>query len=309
MLAATEMDRLVTFRGTSKDTVTPEAWAEQVDRHISVLKWTSAQTAGAAIQAMRDEANIWRETLKHNVDKKAMLTDWTLMRPAFIKRFGKHRTRASKIHGFGTLKQGPAESCNSYNDRVIHAMDKLLADEMEALEGENRKAGFKAARDIVETAVFMCGMKPELKPQVEMALNDEDGLDQVKKIALKAEIALSTRQANLKIAAIDTHGSETMRAVKGELQEIKAVVKAITSGSNETVAAMRDKRNKAKTTKKMPAMGDRTHAILCWKCKQWGRHTQGECKLDSEQIARLVPQTKDDKPSGTNIYDAQFPNA
>ena len=46
MLPQSEMSRLIQFKGTSKDTVTAEAWAEMVDRHITVLKWSPEQTAG-----------------------------------------------------------------------------------------------------------------------------------------------------------------------------------------------------------------------------------------------------------------------
>ena len=129
MLPQSEMSRLVVFRGNSKDTVTAEAWAEMVDRHISVLKWSPEQTAGAAIESMRDDANIWRENVANSPAqaKRDWLKDWALMRPEFLKRFGKAKTRAAKVQGLGQLRQNPGEACGTYQDRVIHALDKLTA--------------------------------------------------------------------------------------------------------------------------------------------------------------------------------------
>ena len=62
-----------------------------------------------------------------------------------------------------------------------------------------------------------------------------------------------------------------------------------------------------KNSKKVKPMADRG-AILCWRCKQWGKHFQDECKLTTEQIQALTPQSKEDKPTG-QVFDSQFPNA
>ena len=144
-LPQSEMSRLVIFRGNSKDTVTAEAWAEMVDRHITVLKWSAEQTAGAAIESMRDDANIWRENLNNSADpdKKAILKDWTLLRKAFLTRFGKAKTRAARVQGLGQLKQANNETCRAFQDRVIHALDKLTAKPAERIREQAERWGIQ----------------------------------------------------------------------------------------------------------------------------------------------------------------------
>ena len=82
LLPQTELSRLILFHGNGKDKTTPRAWAEMVDRHVTVLNWSNEQTAGAAIEAMREDANIWRQNLADHgdPDKRAVLKDWSKLK-------------------------------------------------------------------------------------------------------------------------------------------------------------------------------------------------------------------------------------
>ena len=106
-LPAADMSRLVIFRGTNKDTVTAEAWADMVDRFVTILNWDSKQTAGAAVEAMRDDALSWVSTLKHDFDasRRALIEDWQLLKPEFLKRFEKYKSRARGCRGGGPAAQ------------------------------------------------------------------------------------------------------------------------------------------------------------------------------------------------------------
>ena len=309
ILPQSEMSRLVVFRGNSKDTVTAEAWAEMVDRHISVLKWSAAQTAGAAIESMRDDANIWRENLANSGDqaKKDLLLDWTAMRPAFLTRFGKAKTRAARVQGLGQLRQAAGESCGSYQDRVIHALNKLTSkaaneDNMTA----NDKRGFTKCRELFETAIFLNGLRSDIRTYVELELRDDTTAEKIYETARHTEIALNSKKEQHKVAKVDTEDKfEKLKA------DILSEMKKTATGGSEVVAAInKDKKDKKKTagkSVKAKPMGERG-AIHCWRCKQWGKHLQAECKLTPDQIQTMRPMTKDDKPVG-EVFDAQYPNA
>lgn len=313
MLPQSEMSRLVVFRGNTKDTVTAEAWAEMVDRHISVLKWSAQQTAGAAIESMRDDANIWRENVANSAseDKRAWLKDWTLMRPEFIKRFGKAKTRAAKVQGLGQLKQATNESCGTYQDRVVHVLDKLTAKAMEGCANPDRRTGFTICRELFETAIFMNGLRTDIRLYVEMELKETSTTEEIYELARTTEIALNSKsQTHHKVHTVEATDAK-LDALKQELVEVRkalgaegATVAAVSTGAKKKTGN-KDKDNKKKKTGK--PMADRK-PILCWRCKQWGKHFQSECTLTAEEIAVLTPMTKEDKPTG-EIWDAQFPNA
>lgn len=312
-ISQAEMARLPQFRGNSKDTITAEAWAEMVDRFISVLTWTPEQAAGAAIESLRDEANVWRENLANGkTDQQALLKDWNRMRTAFLERFTKVGSRASKVQNLGNLKQMGGENCAAFADRVVHALDKLTASAYGGLRDDHRKEGFMTCRDLLEGAIFLCGMKQDVRLWVEMDMTENSSNQDLKKLAQKAEIALGTKNNNNpKIHAIQASMGEKedegVSNLKSELKELKATVRALTKP--EQVAAFNKSNSAPRPRKPLPPMGERDRPIHCWKCRQWGKHTKAECRLSDAQIANLTPMRKEDKPGDMEFVDAQFPNA
>lgn len=305
MLPQSEMSRLVVFRGNSKDTVTAEAWAEMVDRHISVLKWSPEQTAGAAIESMRDDANIWRENVANSPaqTKRDWLKDWALMRPEFLKRFGKAKTRAAKVQGLGQLRQNTGEACGTYQDRVIHALDKLTAKPAQACTTRDERAGFNNCRDLFEAAIFLNGLRGDIRMYIEMELKETSTADEIYELARTTEIALNSKTGH-KVAFIDSNAEGALQAIQKEVKELKKSLE-----TTEKIAAVTKttKTDKPKDQVRNKPMAQR-RPMLCWKCKQWGKHLKEECKLSADEIARLTPQSKDDRPGG-EVFDAQYPNA
>ncbi len=311
-LPQSEIGRLTWFKGNTKDTITAEAWIDQVDRHITVLHWSPEQTAGAAIEAMREDANIWRENLGYSSETKPLITDWTLLRPVFLARFTKLKNRAARVQALGQLKQGN-ESVHAYHDRVTHSLNKLTALKMSQRPAGPRTEGYLECREDLQAAIFLCGLKPELKTAVETELEETSSLKDILKRALKVEQAHVSRSTH-KMASMEMGEDGGGAQHQGrDMAEIKDLIRSMNPGgateAKETVAAFKagSKPKKKGTVNSIP-MATRTNAILCWKCKQWGKHLQTECKLSSEAIGRLTPQTKDDRPSG-QVYDTQFPNA
>ena len=106
------------------------------------------------------------------------------------------------------------------------------------------------------------------------------------------------------MAFIDSNAEGTLQAIQKEVKELKKSLE-----TTEKIAAVtkRDKTDKPKDQVRNKPMAQR-RPMLCWKCKQWGKHLKEECKLSADEIARLTPQSKDDRPGG-EVFDAQYPNA
>lgn len=315
VMPANELSRLTVFHGNSRDKLRAEDWADMVDRFISVLKWNPEQTAGAAIESMREDANVWRVNLSNgSAANQALLKDWNLLRPKFLARFAKNKTRASKVQGIGQLKQAPIETIAAFNDRVVFSLDKLTARKRAAARGDTLK-GFVECREMFENAIFLCGMRQDIRIWVEMDMKEDTSNEDILELANKAELAINARQGKERSTVNAIHTSDDgidVSKLQNELKELKDSLRGIgVTANNGFVNAMSTSngngRNGNRERRGLPAMADRTNPMLCWKCKQWGKHISTECKLTPDEIQRLTPMTKEERPVGP-ATDSQFPN-
>ena len=129
---------ILPFRGNDRDVQQPEQWVDQVNRLAAMMKWTPQQTAGAAIECLRDEAACWLDNLKNDRKKQGMVTDWSQLEPEFLKKWGIRRTQTAKVQYLSNLQQKQGERTSLFQDRVTHAVNKLVKERMKKLviEGE-----------------------------------------------------------------------------------------------------------------------------------------------------------------------------
>ena len=314
MLPQSELSRLILFRGNDKDAVSAEKWAGMVDKHISVLKWNSEQTAGAAIECMRDEVARWEENIRNNNRKKHILKDWTQLRVEFLKRWGTKKTHTAKVQSLGNLKQAGNESTEIFQDKVTYAINNMVKGKIDNLNSQEEINAFQNCREAFEVALFVSGLQRDIRKYVEWEMKENSSSDEVFEMARKAEEAFNSEkiQKNAKVALLqagkDTMQEPTKSELKGELlQEIRAML----DRNNGQVAAIGSAKGGPNGRKRTP-LKDKPMAerppVFCFKCKQWGKHILKECKLSTEEIARLTPQSRNDKPTGT-VTDQQYPNA
>ena len=215
---------------------------------------------------MREEANQWRENQANNIEETACncIKSWTTMRKAFLLRFGKPKTRAAAVQGLTHLKQAQGERVSTYHDRVLGALDKLTKDRMDTrCITPDHKEGFADCRDLFETAIFLNGLKGEIRYQTELELEKE--VDTRAKVivekATRAEIAGSSRDTvpGQKIAAVEivTREEHPMETLKAELAEIKRAI-----NSPQIVAAVDQKKTWSKKPEQDKPMGER-RPMLC----------------------------------------------
>ena len=314
LLPQTELSRLILFHGNGKDKTTPRAWAEMVDRHVTVLNWSNEQTAGAAIEAMREDANIWRQNLADHgdPDKRALLKDWSKLKVEFLNRFEKHKTRACKVQALSTLKQHQNEACEPYYDRVCHALNTLTAKQMKTYEqGSDQLKGFLECKDLFESALFMSGLRPEVRVYVEMELQENTSSAEIFTKARQTESAMASK-SNKQIAALtamdkppDTWASYIMDQMRSNNDHQVAAMKA----SNKKKPVKRSKtRIIPGSAGPMLPPAQRSRPIFCNRCLQWGVHYSTECKISMEEVNRMTPQSRDSRPTSAP-YDPQYPTA
>ena len=305
---------MILFHGNHKDKTTPRAWAEMVDRHITVLNWSNEQTAGAAIEAMREDANIWRQNLADHGDpeKRALLKDWSKFKVEFLNRFEKHKTRACKVQAISTLKQHQNEACEPYYDRVCHALNMLTAKQMKTYEqGSDELKGFLECKDIFESALFMSGLRPEVRVYVEMELQESTSSAEIFTKARQTESAMASKSSKqiAAIAAMEKPPDAWAAYIVDQLKSTEDLpIAAMKATPKKKKSPARRSATRVITGNTMPPPGQRTQPVFCNRCKQWGVHYSTECKLSMEEVERMSPQSRDNRPTSVP-YDSQYPNA
>lgn len=142
---------------------------------------------------------------------------------------------------------------------------------------------------------------------VEMDLTETSTAEEIYELSRTTEIALNSKNTTQKIAAIEMTNDGRWEALQKEVKELR---RTAGGGGGEQVAAINARNVKEKDrgyqicNKPMSQRGP----MLCWKCRQWGKHIKEECKLSPAEITRLTPQSKEERPTG-DVHDAQFPNA
>ena len=305
-LPAADMSRLVIFRGTTKDTVTAEAWADMVDRFVTVLNWDAKQTAGAAVEAMRDDALTWVSTLKHDFDasRRALIEDWRLLKPEFLKRFEKYKSRAARIQGMGTLRMSHSEDTLTYFDRVMHVCNKVVKRKISKYEdGSAEHKAFLDCYDDFVSAVFLHGLRGEIRLHAEMDLKDEDTARNIFDRARAIEHGFLAKKAA--VAALAHEVQEPLPPRQTQPQGAQQVAASTVRPKARGKPAQKTASRAASVTKRpVRSMSGRTRPVFCFKCKQWGLHYRHECLLSDKECAALTPQDRNQEPA--SVYDAQY---
>ena len=304
-LPAADMSRLVIFRGTTKDTVTAEAWADMVDRFVTVLNWDAKQTAGAAVEAMRDDALTWVSNLKNDFDsgRRALVEDWKLLKPEFLKRFEKYKSRAARIQGLGTLRMMTAEDTVTYFDRVMHVCNKVVKHKISNYQdGTVEHKAFLDCYDDFVSAVFLHGLRAEIRMHVEMDLKDEDNAKGIFERARAIEHGFMAKKAAVAALAHEMPEGPTKTSLMEGSQQV-AVSSLRPKGRGKTTARPSPVSKRA-TPKPAKGVTGRSRPIFCFKCKQWGLHYRHECMLSEKECAALTPQDRSQEPP--SVYDAQY---
>jgi hypothetical protein len=310
------------FRGNPKrDTVTVDAWTDTIDRMRGLMGWTEEQTADAAIDAMRDEANVWRENLSYGEDnEKAALKVWTDFKVLFLARFASTKTAVQKVGVILNLKQKAEETTLAFYDRVENATKKVVATERAT---SNQKTGFTECRKVYTKILFIAYLRPEVRLWVEAnGLKNDTTLSDIRQRAIDADDAITAKAimsgakaAPMAEIQVGNKSRKSEDQLKEEIAGLNSQLNALGAsrgggrgrGAGGTRGGGRGGASGTQPPKTPAQIAARKRWVLCHKCKQWGIHYSQECRLTESDIAKLVPQSESDQPAG-NTYDTQFPN-
>jgi hypothetical protein len=273
-----------------------------VSRHITVLNWGQEQTAGAAIEALRDEAAKFRQCLAGSDVKEVAdsVKRWDTLQERILKRFGKPKDMAKQVESITNLRQKPNETVDTFADRVTYCLNTITKKQLEeSRANENSLKGYRGMRLKFESMIFLSGLRKDIAFGTNLALTDDMTMDQIHELTRKAEHAASAQKGRVN-ALVSTEME------KEREKTVRAIDRLEKTMTGQQVAAASRTTGKQKARPKTVRMADRK-PMLCYKCKQWGKHMAKECKLSAAEIDALVPMSKDDKPMG-DVVDTQFPN-
>ena len=309
-------NKIPLFRGNSKDTISVEAWCRAVDRYAEKQGWRDGDLhkkgAAVALDMLREAANEWAENLLEA--KPDTYNNWIALKAAIIERFSPHRNAAQRVKAITLLQQRANEPVGEFFDRVETAVRVTNKPVLEAVPEGNAKKdtikGIRLAMDTFHKNLFVAGLRPEIRKPVERSMEDEDTPTDVLKCAQRAESTEGLAK-NVGIAAINAdgaaafpgHASQTSGLLSND--DLKAEIAALTTRLNQFTGGAKGKKANTPGTPR-PPFGQRQWTF-CFKCKQWGVHVQSECRLSTEELSRLTPQKRSDKPSGPP-RDKQYPN-
>ena len=111
------------FAEVEKDSMRVEDWIERVEALRSTHGWTSLQTVGHAITALRGQAILQVKYFKHL--NRRVTTDWALLKPQLLKQYGtgiKDTSSVANLH----IIQTATETVAGFNTRVISVVNEFL---------------------------------------------------------------------------------------------------------------------------------------------------------------------------------------
>ncbi len=110
------------FADKSHDSMRIEHWVARIDRLRATHGWTSLQTVGHALNALRGKAIDSTSFFKH-ADERC-LVDWDVYKNLILSHYGTMTRDTSSIANL-VVKQAPQESVAAFTDRVAVVVDEF----------------------------------------------------------------------------------------------------------------------------------------------------------------------------------------
>ncbi len=111
------------FAQAEKDSMRVEQWVARVERLRNTHGWTSLQTVGHAINALRGEAIDQLEYFAYE-DERAQ-TDWAIFKEHLLLQYGTGLKDTSSVANL-QISQGPHETVAGFNARIMAVMNEFL---------------------------------------------------------------------------------------------------------------------------------------------------------------------------------------
>ena len=150
------------------------------------LKWNDEMTCTNAMLMLQGAGSRWIENILET--KGIEMTDWSMFKKAFKKRFVRALTLTEKMN-LRDLKMTGSESCTDFYDRCQNNINLFYDDEWEKLDLEEvDQEVVKTTKEIELKLAFASGLRETIKKQV--LFHDSKTIDDILVIAQRIESAL-----------------------------------------------------------------------------------------------------------------------
>ena len=214
------------------------------------LKWNDEMTCTNAMLMLQGAGSRWIENILET--KGIEMTDWTMFKKAFKKRFVRALTLTEKMN-LRDLKMTGSESCTDFYDRCRNNLNLFYDDEWDSLAlDEIDEEVVKAAKEIELKLAFASGLREAIKKQV--LFQDSKTIDDILLIAQRVESGLKEIKKS-DIASVNVDHSD--------------------NEDNVDVGAINFKQKKKSTTT-YKAGGGGQNSFKCHYCQKPG-HYKAKC--------------------------------
>ena len=185
------------------------------------------------------------------------------LRAALYGRFGPKYTSATAVNAVADLKMRTKESCASFLDRVVLAVDKQ---HFNVTAAQKREAGYRAVAEASIMSHFGAGLRDDIKRIVLGAANPPDTVDDMLAAAeaIEAELAKTGPPG---ASALAVSSSSTSEQADEESLGYEESLACLDAKVEDLVAAVQRIRRKPLDCSK----------IQCYNCHRYG-HFRNECK-------------------------------
>ena len=242
-------------------------WLEALENAKDAYGWVDDHLVGVAKARGGPKIAEWLRGLRlQGVNHTVWLTDAGL-RAALKKRFGPKYTSATAVHSVSDLKQRNSESCASFLDRVLLAVDRM---HFNVTDAQKQEAGYRRVFISSVLMHFGAGVKTDIGKVILGRAVPPATIAEMLTAAEAVEAEISKRGAPGDSALAITDSSEDTPEEPSDLEQLTRQVEGLTDLVGAIAAATKkpfDFRN-----------------IRCYRCNQMG-HFQNKCQNEPKRSA------------------------
>jgi hypothetical protein len=231
-----------------------------------------ARVASTAVLKLQGTAELWRQTLTTEAEKKCLLT-WSALKKALVARFGSELTLAERFNLSTKLKQGDNESPRDLYDRVVLAVQEL---ERDVRDDMRETEAWQAARTERISERFLAALHEDIAQEVtaDVSVNSLEELRAKASAVWRAKKKGKPSTTRLVAATTTTETipgapNDRYSKLERELAELKGAMKQWGFKKNQ--------QGEGKTGDGANGEGTKKKKRKCYACGKWGFHFASSC--------------------------------
>src|SRR5260364_116821 len=247
--------RVEPFKGDG--TQDPLTWLEDFDKAAQANKWNLARKKDIFAAFLRDNAEDWTTTVNDYADPG---TNWNAVTTAFKNTFCTQRWQNKWLRDLDTLKQGPEEPVEAYNNRFKRLIKRVEA--RAALQDAQKLYYFKKRLRPATLPILLTHNPANLNDLFNLAKTYEQGAD----FATNADPSVN----NPNIAACEKEIEQLTKQMNQMSLKYASIASAL---SAQTELQYHPKQTKQFYQKPRPTNNSRPN-VICYRCSEQGHYAR-----------------------------------